>query len=126
MVDWPTWVDEGLIDSVHPKFWIIDPHYPMSYPASETGDWYVDAARIGQEIATVRRTVGDRCRIYGTVECKNGGGGVPMPELTGRILESARAIMDAGADGVSVYPDTQVTSHDEFWDCLAKVSAGEF
>ncbi len=41
MVDWPAWVNEGLIDVLYPRFWIGDPHYPLSYPASETGSWFV-------------------------------------------------------------------------------------
>ena len=25
VTDWPTWVEEGLVDSLHPRYWIIDP-----------------------------------------------------------------------------------------------------
>ena len=124
MVDWPTWVEEGLIDELHPKFWITDPYYPLSYPASETGSWYVTPERIKKEISTVRETVGDKCLIYGTAECKNGGGGVQIDDLTGRIVDAADAVMEAGSDGFSIYTDAHVMSYDEFWESLARISSG--
>ena len=118
MIDWPTWVEEGLIDTLHPRFWIIEPGYVKSYPNSETGSWYVDAARIAQEISTIKQTVGDRCKIYGTVICKHDMPAPPIGELTPPIMESAKAILEAGSDAFGIYTDAQVMAHDEFWDCL--------
>ena len=62
MLDWPTWVEDGLVDALHLRFWIMDPHYPLSYPNSDTGSWYVNPARIGE-----RNFRGERGR-WGTLQ----------------------------------------------------------
>ena len=126
MIDWPAWVEEGLIDTLHPRFWIIEPGYVNSYPNSETGSWHVDSARIAQEIATIKQTVGDRCKIYGTVLCKHDGPAPPIGELTPRITEAAKALMGAGSDAFAIYTDAQVMAADEFWDCMERVHKGRF
>ena len=126
MVDWPAWVEEGLIDAIHPQFWVVDPHYPLSYPNSETRSWHVTTGRIEYEISKVKEVVGDRCLIYGTVLCANGGGSAPFPELGHMIVDSARAMTAAGADGVSVFADEYVMSLDEYWTNLARISSGSF
>ena len=124
MIDWPTWVEEGLVDTLHPRFWIIEPGYVKSYPDSETGSWLVDAARIAQEVSTVRRTVGDRCGVYGTVVCKHDSLAPPIGELTPGIVEAARAILGAGSDAFGIYADDQIMAADEFWDCLEAIHQG--
>ena len=126
VTDWPTWVEEGLVDSLHPRYWIIDPGYPLSYPNSETGSWYVDDDLIAQEISTIKDFVGDRCKIYGTVLCKHDGQAPPIGELTPRITSAAKAIIEAGADGFGIYTDGQVMATDEFWDCLRNIHEGRF
>ncbi len=125
MIDWPTWVEEGLIDTLHPRFWIIEPGYVNSYPNSETGSWFVDNTRIAQEISTIKDVVGDRCEIYGTVICKHDGPAPPIDELTPKITASAEAIMGAGSDAFGIYTDLQVMAHDEFWACLKDIHQGK-
>ncbi len=124
MLDWPAWVDEGIIDTLHPRFWIIDPEYPLSYPNSETGSWYVDDARIAQEISTIKGVVGDRCKIYGTVICKHDGPAPPTSDLTPRIASAAKAMLECGSDAFGIYTDAQVMSTGEFWDCMKSIHEG--
>jgi hypothetical protein len=126
VTDWPTWVEEGLVDSLHPRYWIIEPGYPFSYPNSETGSWYVDDDTIAQEIATIKDFVGDRCKIYGTVLCKHDMQAPPIGELTPRIKSAAKAMIEAGSDGFGIYTDGQVMAADEFWDCLKDIHEGRF
>ncbi|MDE0298104.1 MAG: family 10 glycosylhydrolase [Candidatus Poribacteria bacterium] len=126
MLDWPAWVDEGLVDALHPRFWIIDPHYPLSYPNSETGSWYVEPARIEKEIATVKEVVGEKCEIYGTVLGKNGGGGIPVGEFVERTVAAAKAMIEAGSDGFGIYADDHLMSETKFWDALRQISTGRF
>ena len=126
MLDWPTWVEEGLVDSLHPRFWIIDPHYPLSYPNSDTGSWYVDSASIKREISAVKGVVGERCEIYGTVLGKNGGGGMPVRDLVERIVAAAKAMIEAGSDGFGIYTDEHVMSDEVFWDALRQIGTGKF
>ncbi len=126
MLDWTTWVDEGLVDALHPRFWIIDPHYPLSYPNSDTGSWYVDSARIKKEIAAVKEVVGERCEIYGTVLGKNGGGGIPVRDLVKKTVDAAKAMIEAGSDGFGIYTDEHVMSEAMFWDALRQIGAGRF
>lgn len=126
MLDWPTWVDEGLVDALHPRFWIIDPHYPLSYPNSDTGSWYVDSARIKKEIATVKEVVGERCEIYGTVLGKNGYGGIPVRDLVKKTVDAAKAMIEAGSDGFGIYTDEHVMSEAMFWDALRQIRTGRF
>ena len=123
MIDWPTWVEEGLVDALHPRFWIVDPRYPLSYPNSETGSWLVDSERIRQEVSKVREVAGDRCLVYGTVLCKNGGEEMAMSNLADRIVEGAEAIMEAGSDGFGIYPDDQLMDSDELWGCFARIAS---
>ena len=124
MLDWPTWVEEGLVDALHPRFWIIDPHYPLSYPNSDTGSWYVDAARIKKEISAVKDVVGGRCKIYGTVLGKNGGGGIPIGDFVERTVSAARAMVEAGANGFSAYVDDQVMSEGVFQETVRQIRTG--
>lgn len=126
MLDWPAWVEEGLVDSLHPRFWIIDPHYPLSYPNSDTGSWYVNPARIKKEIATVKEVVGEGCEIYGTVLGKNGGGGIPARDLVERTVATAKAMVEAGSDGFGIYTDEHVMSEGVFWEALRQIGAGRF
>ena len=126
MLDWPTWVDEGLVDALHPRFWIIDPHYPLSYPGSDTGSWYVDPARITTEISKVKEVVGQECKIYGTVLGKNGGGGIPVGDLVERTVAAAKAMIEAGSDGFGMYADEHVMSEGVFWEALRQIRTGEF
>jgi hypothetical protein len=126
VTDWPTWVEEGLVDSLHPRYWIIEPGYPFSYPNSETGSWYVDDDTIAQEIATIKDFVGDRCKIYGTVLCKHDMQAPPIGELTPRIKSAAKAMIEAGSDAFGIYTDGQVMANDEFWDCLKEIHEGRF
>ncbi len=126
MLDWPTWVDEGLVDALHPRFWIIDPHYPLSYPNSDTGSWYVDPARIKKEIAAVKEVVGERCEIYGTVLGKNGGGSVPVNDLVEGTLAAAKAMIESGSDGFSAYVDEHVMADDSFWRALNQIHTERF
>lgn len=126
MLDWPTWVDEGLVDALHPRFWIIDPHYPLSYPNSDTGSWYVGSARIKNEIATVKEVVEERCEIYGTVLGKNGGGGIPVPDLVEQTVDAAKVMIEAGSDGFGIYADEHAMSEAMFWDALRQIGAERF
>ena len=126
MLDWPTWVDEGLVDALHPRFWIIDPHYPLSYPVSDTGSWYVDSASIKKEISAVKGVVGESCEIYGTVLGKNGGGGMPVRDLVERIVAAAKAMIESGSDGFGIYTDEHVMSEEVFWDALRQIGTGKF
>ena len=126
MLDWPTWVDEGLVDALHPRFWIIDPHYPLSYPNSETGSWYVDPARIKKEIAAVKAVVGGKCEIYGTVLGKNGGGGMPIKDLVERTVAAAKAMTEAGSDGFGIYTDDRFMADESFWTTLNRIHTGQF
>ncbi|MDE0041652.1 MAG: family 10 glycosylhydrolase [Candidatus Poribacteria bacterium] len=126
MLDWPAWVDEGLVDALHPRFWIIDPHYPLSYPNSGTGSWYVDPARIKKEIAAVKEVVGEKCEIYGTVLGKNGGGGIPVRDSVERTAAAAKAMIEAGSDGFGVYTDDYVMADDLFWRTLNGIHRGTF
>jgi hypothetical protein len=126
VTDWPTWVEEGLVDSLHARYWIIDPGYPLSYPNSETGSWHVDDDIIAQEISTIKDFVGDRCKIYGTVLCKHDALAPPIGELTPRIKSAAKAMIEAGSDGFGIYTDGQVMATDEFWECLRDIHEGRF
>ena len=125
MLDWPTWVDEGLVDALHPRFWIMDPHYPLSYPDSDTGSWYVDPARITTEISKVKEVVGQKCKIYGTVLGKNGGGGIPVGDLVERTVAAAKAMIEAGSDGFGVYVDGYVMAEESFWRSLNRIHTGK-
>ena len=125
MLDWPTWVEEGLVDALHPRFWIIDPHYPLSYPNSDTGSWYVDPARIKTEIFKVKEVVGQKCEIYGTVLGKKGGGGVPISVLIERTVAAAKAMVKAGSDGFGVYVDGHVMAEESFWRSLNRIHTGK-
>ena len=125
-LDWPTWVDEGLIDALHPRFWIIDPHYPLSYPWSDTGSWLVDTVRIEREVATVRGIAGDRCRIYATALAKNGHAAKSAPVLTEQIVTAAQAMLSAGSDGFGIYADTKVMAEDVFWNALRRIHQRRF
>lgn len=125
-LDWPTWVDEGLIDALHPRFWIIDPHYPLSYPWSDTGSWQVDTARIEHEVATVREIAGDRCRIYATALAKNGHADKSPPVLTEQIVTAAQAMLSSGSDGFGIYADPKVMAEDAFWNALQRIHQGRF
>ena len=124
MLDWPTWVEEGLVDALHPRFWIIDPHYPLSYPNSDTGSWYVDAARIKKEISAVKDVVGKKCKIYGTVLGKNGGGGIPIGGFVERTVSATRAMVEAGSDGFGAYVDDQVMLESAFQQTVRQIRAG--
>jgi len=126
MIDWPTWVEEGLIDALHPRFWIIDPGYVKSYPNSTSGSWHVSPNRIAQEKFTIKQTIGNRCKLYGTVLCKHDGPASPIEELTPKIIESAKAIIESGSDGVGIYTDDQIMATDEFWSCLHRIHQGQF
>ncbi len=126
MLDWPTWVEEGLVDTLHPRFWIIDPHYPLSYPNSDTGSWHVDPARIKTEISTVKEVVGQRCKVYGTVLGKNGGGGIPVKDLVERTLAAAKSMIEAGSDGFGIYTDERVMAEESFWAALNQIHKGKF
>lgn len=126
MLDWPTWVEEGLVDALHPRFWIMDPHYPLSYPNSDTGSWYVNPARIGKEISAVKEVVGERCDIYGTVLGKNGSGGIPVGDVVEGTPAAAKAMIESGSDGFSTYVDEQVMAEDSFWRALNRIHRGTF
>ncbi len=125
-LDWPTWVEEGLINALHPRFWIIDPHYPLSYPWSATGSWQVGTDRIEQEVATVRDVVGDRCRIYATALAKNGHASDTPPALLEGIVATAKAMLAAGSDGFGIYTDAQVMAADAFWSGLRRIHEERF
>ena len=124
MIDWPTWVDEGIIDTLHARFWIIDPEYPSSYPNSETGSWLVDDARIAQEVSAIKEVVGDRCEIYGTVICKHDAEAPPTAEVTPRIISAAKAMLESGSDAFGIYTDGQLMATDEFWECMKDIHEG--
>ena len=126
MLDWPTWVEEGLVDALHPRFWIMDPHYPLSYPNSDTGSWYVNPARIGKEISAVKEVVGERCDIYGTVLGKNGSGDIPVGDVVEGTPAAAKAMIESGSDGFSTYVDEQVMAEDSFWRALNRIHRGTF
>lgn len=125
-LDWPAWVDEGLIDALYPRFFLDDPLYPPSDPSSETGSWVADAARIERELATVRRLVGNRCRICATAIASNAPAADPVPAVVERIVAAARAIVESGSDGFGIYTDTRVTGDDAFWAGLKRIHEGRF
>ena len=78
MLDWPTWVEEGLVDALHPRFWIIDPPLSAKLPEQRHPAHGMSIRpRIKTEISAVKEVVGQRCKIYGTALGKNGGGGIP-------------------------------------------------
>ena len=126
MVDWPTWVEEGLIDVLYPRFWTIDPQYPLSYPLSDTGSWQVTSSRIGEEMSKVQAVVGDKCQVYGTLIFKNGGGTPMIDDLANQMTMGAKAVVEAGATGFGVYTDHSVMDTDVFWDTLKRISSGDF
>ena len=125
-LDWPAWVDEGLVDALYPRFFLDDPLYPPSDPSSETGSWVADAARIEREVATVRRVVGNRCRICATAIASNAPANEPVTALVERIVAAARAMVASGSDGFGIYTDARVTGDEAFWTGLGRIYEGRF
>ena len=123
-LDWPAWVDEGLVDALYPRFFVVDPHYPPSDPSSETGYWLADIDRIEREVATVRGVVGSRCRVYATAIASNAPANEPVPALVERIVAAARAMVASGSDGFGIYTDARVTGDDAFWTGLRRIHEG--
>ena len=125
-LDWPAWVDQGLVDALYPRFFIVDPLYPPSDPSSETGCWLADIDRIEREVATVRGVVGHRCGVYATAIASNVPANEPVPVLVDRIVAAARAMVASGSDGFGIYIDARVTADDTFWAGLRRIYEGRF
>lgn len=125
-LDWPEWVEEGLIDALYPRFFINDPLYPPSDPSSESGSWLSDVARIEREMATVRGIVGNRFRVCATAIASNAPVDEPVPVLVERIVAAARAMVEAGSDGIGIYTDARVAGDDSFWTGLERIHEGRF
>ena len=115
-LDWPTWVEEGLVDAL----------YPLSDPSSETGCWLSDVARIEREMATVRGIVGSRFRVCATAIASNAPENEPVPVLVERIVAAARAMVTSGSDGFGIYVDARVGDDDAFWAGLRRIHEGRF
>ncbi len=124
-LDWPAWVEEGLVDALYPRFFLDDPLYPPSDPSSETGSWVADAARIEREVAIVRGVVGNRCRVCATAIASNAPANEPVPELVERIVAAARAMVEA-SDSFGIYTDARVAGDDVFWSGLRRIHEGRF
>ena len=125
-LDWPAWVTEGLVDALYPRFFLDDPLYPPSDPSSEAGSWVADVARIEREVATVRRVVGDRCRVCATAIASNAPANEPAPVLVERVVAAARAMVESGSEGFGIYTDARVTNDDSFWAGLGRIHDGRF
>ena len=125
-LDWPTWVDEGLVDALYPRFFLDDPLYPPSDPSSESGCWVADAARIEREVAIVRGVVGNRCRICATAIASNAPEADPVPAVVERVVAAARAIVESGSDGFGIYTDARVAGDDALWTGLRRIREGRF
>ena len=80
------------------------------------------AARIKQIVATVKEVVGDRCQVFGTPICKNGGS-LPKGETADLILRVGKAVKEAGADGFGIYPDLAMLDWDQFWGRLKELGS---
>ncbi len=125
-LDWPAWVEEGLVDALYPRFFLDDPLYPPSDPSSESGSWVADAARIERELATVRRLVGNRCRICATAIASNAPATDPVSVVVERIVTAARAIVESGSDGFGIYTDARVAGDAALWIGLRRIHEGRF
>lgn len=125
-LDWPTWVEEGLIDALYPRFFLDDPLYPLSDPSSETGCWVADVARIERELATVCRLVRNRCRICTTAIASNAPATDPVSVVVERIVAAARAIVESGSDGFGIYTDARVAGDAALWAALRRIHEGRF
>ncbi|MCY4114346.1 MAG: family 10 glycosylhydrolase [Chloroflexi bacterium] len=125
-LDWPAWVEEGLVDAINPRFFLNDPLYPPSDPSSEAGSWLADIDRIEREVATVRGVVGNRCRVCATAIASNAPANEPVSVLVERIVAAARAMVASGSDGFGIYTDARVTGDDAFWSGLRRIHQGRF
>ena len=125
-LDWPAWVEEGLVDALYPRFFLNDPLYPPSDPSSETGSWVADVARIEREMAIVRGVVGKQFRVCATAIASNAPVDEPVPVLVERIVAAARAMVEAGSDGFGIYTDARVAGDDSLWIGLERIHEGRY
>ncbi len=125
-LDWPAWVEEGLVDALYPRFFLDDPLYPPSDPSSESGSWVSDITRIEREVAIVRGVVGHQFRVCATAIASNAPVDEPVPVLVERIVAAARAMVEAGSDGIGIYTDARVAGDDSFWTGLERIHEGRF
>ena len=125
-LDWPAWVEEGLVDALYPRFFLNDPLYPPSDPSSESGCWLSDIARIEREMATVRGIVGNQFRVCATAIASNAPESEPVPALVERIVAAARAMVASGSDGFGIYVDARVGGDDVLWSGLRRIHEGRF
>ncbi len=122
MLDWPTWMEEGLIDVFYPSFYLRDVKAgSMRVPS-------LDPITIGDVTSRVKGVAKDRCEVYPLLNIYRGRGlGQPgdREKTTEQLLHGAKAAMGAGADGIGVYRADQIVALD-LWDTLGDIAAGNF
>lgn len=109
MVDWPRWVEEGLIDVLYAKFWLT----PLAW-------WPRESGIVSEEIARVRERIGGRCKLVAGLVCVGGG-----QDIGERMKQQAQAAVEAGADGVAVNRADAVEAFG-LWDAIAGIGSREF
>jgi hypothetical protein len=108
MFDWPTWVEEQLIDALYPRFWLTPPMW-----------WPVAPPKVAEELSTIKKQVGDKCQVIAGLVCL--GGNDNIAELTER---AAGAALDEGADGLGVYRADAVEAFG-LWGMLENLSSAD-
>jgi hypothetical protein len=118
MVDWPTWTNERLIDTLYPRFWLFQPpDLQSSLPAGPK--------QIKQGIETVIATAGGNARVYGGLICASFGGEANREEMGQLLLDGARAAMEAGAAGVGIHRVDTIVALD-LWHIVRRIADGDF
>ena len=108
MFDWPTWVEEQLIDVLYPRFWLTPPMW-----------WPVAPPEVAEELSTIKKQIGDKCQVIAGLVCL--GGNDNIAELTER---AAGAALDEGADGLGVYRADAVEAFG-LWGMLENLSSAD-
>jgi hypothetical protein len=114
MFDWPTWVEEQLFDVLYPRFWLSNPAW-----------WSIAPTDIAAELSSIKRQVGDRCRVVTGLAIVGGREDIGWSEDIARLVErEAMAALEAGVDGVAIHRSEFVEGLG-LWGMLANIGSSE-
>jgi hypothetical protein len=99
--DWPTWVDQNLVDELHLWFRTTS-----------------DVRRVERQVADAVKRVAGRCPVVAEFSCYHVGS-FQDPDL---LLEAARRAYGSGADAAGIYRSHAVEQLG-FWPLVEKIAA---
>ncbi len=120
MLDWPKWVEEGLIDSFSPFVPLVNPQEKVNLGIKIP--WADEPDQITEVIGDVKKTMDKKCTLNPLISLYSG---VPdfKDDHSATVSKAVETVINSGADSIGFYR-ADIIAGLNLWKMLENISKG--